>query len=195
MKKSSTTTRLALALGALVLAVAVGTPASALDAYQDRRGFFSGVGLGGGGAFRGGDPGGALLLDFQLGGGATKNLTFDMDLDLWFHLMDNQKNMLITPGPEVNYFFGDTGIFIRAGIGMALTFTWWDGGQDDGAGDGGKETENNDFNIGFDGSIGAGWEFFANSDIAVGLAVEGDYIVLRGDDIISVGFLVSLKHY
>ncbi|MCP4601544.1 MAG: hypothetical protein GY847_13700 [Proteobacteria bacterium] len=182
-KRSSLINRFGFALGALLLFAAIGTPARALDSYQDRRGFFLGMGLGGGGAFQGGDPGGAILLDFQLGGGATKNLTLDMDVDLWFHLMDTHKNLLITPGPEINYFIGDTGIFVRGGIGMALTTTWIDA------------TDNTDFNIGFDGSLGFGWEFFAESDLAVGLAVESDYIVLKDNDIISVGFAVSLKHY
>ncbi len=194
MKNISSTKRLALGLGALLLIVAIGSPASALDAYQDRRGFFSGVGIGGGGAFQDGDPGGALLLDFQLGGGATKNLTLDLDVDLCFHLMDNHRNFLITPGPEINYFFGETGIFIRGGIGMALTFTWYDS-VDEGISAGGKEPEDNDFNIGFDGSIGVGWEFFATSNLAFGLAVEADYVVLKGDDIIGIGFSLGLKYY
>ncbi|MCP4675895.1 MAG: hypothetical protein GY854_10395 [Deltaproteobacteria bacterium] len=194
MKNISLARKLALGLGALVLVVAIGSPAGALDAYQDRSGFFSGVGLGGGGAFQGGDPGGALLLDFQLGGGASKNLTLDLDLDLCFQLMDKHRNFLITPGPEINYFFGETGIFIRGGIGMALVFTWFDDPKED-IPAGGKEPENNDFNIGFDASIGVGWEFFANSNLAVGLAVEADYVVLKGDDIIGVGFSIGLKYY
>ncbi len=183
IKQSSSIKRIVFALGVLALVTAIGAPAMALDAYQDRRGFFWGMGLGGGGAFQDGDPGGAILFDFQLGGGATKNLTLCMDIDIWFHLMDNHKNLLITPGPEVNYFFGDTGIFIRGGIGMALTTTWID------------KPDDTKFKIGFDGSVGAGWEFFANSNLAMGLAMEGDYVVIKGYDIISVGFSFSLKHY
>ena len=158
MMNISSIKKLTPALGALVLIVVVSSPARALDAYQDRRGFFSGVGIGGGGAFQDGDPGGSLLLDFQLGGGATKQLTLALDIDLCFQLMDKHNNFLVTPGPEINYFFGETGIFIRGGVGMALTFTSYDAVKGD-ISSGGKKPENSDFNIGFDGSVGVGWEF------------------------------------
>lgn len=181
-------------VGGVAIFMTLASSASALDAYQDRRGFFGGIGLGGGGAFEGSSPGGALLFDFQLGGGAAQNVTLCLDTDLWIYVMDSNRNLLLTPGPELNYFFGDSGFFIRAGIGMALTFSWYDRVDDD-APAGGKEPGNTDFRLGFDGSLGVGFEFFANSNLAFGLAVEGDYIVLKGDDLASVGFSMSLKHY
>lgn len=181
-----------LALTAVVIFVGIASPAQALDAYRDRRGFFAGLGLGGGGAFQDGSPGGALLFDFQLGGGASENLTFALDTDIWFHLMDEHNNFLLTPGPEVNYFFGDSGVFVRAGIGMALTWVRLDIDEDIPGAEGLDDT---DFTIGFDSSVGVGWEFFGSSNWAFGLALEGDYIVLKGDDIFSVGFAVNLKYY
>ena len=184
MKTNTVIKRILPAIGAFILIAAIGSPASALDGYQDRKGFFTGIGIGGGGAFQDHDPGGALLFDFQLGGGATKNLTLALDTDLWIQIMDGYKNVLLTPGPEVNYFFGDTGIFIRGGIGMAMTFFRPE-----------AEGVDNDFMLGFDVSAGMGWEFFGGSDIALGFAVESDYVIIEGEDIISVGFVLSLKYY
>ena len=169
-------------------------PALALDGYQDRRGFFGGIGFGGGGVFAGSEPGGGIVFDFQLGGGATQNLTVALDTDLSIHILEHSRNLLLTPGPEVNYFFGETGIFARVGIGMALTFSWFED-TDFEIPAGGKKPDDTDFRLGFDGSLGVGWEFFVNSDLALGLAFEGDYVVLNGDDIASFGFSFGLKHY
>lgn len=186
MKKISIPKLTAAMLGAAMLVMIFSSQAYALDAYQDRRGFFAGIGTGGGVAIQGGNPGGAIMFDLQLGGGATKNLTLALDTDLWIQIMDGYNNIVLTPGPEVNYFFGDTGMFIRGGIGMALDFIKYD-----------PEPDNADkFKIGIDAGIGLGWEFFAGSDIAVGLALESDYVVLMdGDDIITVNFAIGLKYY
>ena len=110
-----------------------------------------------------------------------------MDFDLWFHLMDQNNNFLFTPGPEVNYFFGETGLFVRAGVGMALTWVWIKDAE--------PGEEDKDFLIGFDSSVGFGWEFFGSSNTALALAVEGDYVLLKGDDIASVAFAFNVKFY
>ncbi|MDJ0764671.1 MAG: hypothetical protein QNJ97_16955 [Myxococcota bacterium] len=191
MKKPSLSIHAVLIASASILIVAMATPVAALDAYRDRRGFFSGIGVGGGGALQDGDPGGAIMMDFQAGGGASQNLTLCLDLDLWFHLMDDHNNLLITPGPEVNYFFGDSGIFVRAGIGMALATRWekdYPAGEDD-----------TFFNIGFNGSLGGGWEFFGNSNLALGLALEGEYVLVKAIEevshIVTMGFAMNLRFY
>ena len=75
MKKTTTYRKIWTSIFAVAMVATLSGSAAALDSYQDRRGFFSGIGLGGGGAFQDGNPGGAMLFDFQLGGGATKNLT------------------------------------------------------------------------------------------------------------------------
>lgn len=186
--------KLALAMSSVAMILTLSGTATALDSYQDRRGFFGGFGLGGGGAFSGSEPGGGILVDFQLGGGATQNLTVCLDTDLWIHILDTSRNLMLTPGPEVNYFFGDTGIFLRVGLGMALTFSWFEDSYFV-VPPGGKRPSDTDFRLGFDGSLGVGWEFFVNSNLALGLALEGDYVVLNGDDIASVGFSFGLKHY
>lgn len=195
-------TRYAAAGAALAVLMTAASAASALDAYQDRRGIYAGVGLGGGAAFQDGEPGGGVLLDLQIGGGATKRITLALDVDFWFQLMDRHDNWMITPGPEVTFFITD-GLFVRAGVGMALTIIR--AGDDDeiSAGahtapvqTGGEKTWENDFTIGFDGALAVGWEFFANSNLAIGLALEGDYVsLIDHPDVIVASFGLSLKHY
>ena len=139
MKNAFATAKLVSAAAAIALIATVASPAGALDGYQDRRGLFTGIGIGGGAAFQSGEPGGALLFDLQLGGGASERLTLDLDVDFWFQSMDGYDNWLITPGPEVNFFVYD-GLFIRGAIGMALASMNPDSGDAD-------------FQIGFDGAI------------------------------------------
>lgn len=167
--------------------------AFALDAYQDRRGLFTGIGLGGGAAFQGDEQGGAMMIDLQLGGGATRDLTFDLDLDVWFQLMDTHENWMITPGPELNYFITE-GLFVRGGLGLALVFVTGDEVKETVPG-GGKSSEKTDFTLGGDFSLGLGYEFFAGANLALGGVIEGDYVVLKGDDVGSVNFGMELKYY
>jgi hypothetical protein len=184
-----------LGLGLLIIAGILTTSASAfaLDGYQDRRGLFTGIGLGGGAAFQGDERGGAMLIDLQLGGGAAKDLTFDLDLDVWFQLMDHHDNWMITPGPELNYFIAG-GLFVRAGLGLAMVFITGEKIKDDVPG-GGKTSEETDFTLGGDFSLGLGYEFFAGANLALGGVIEGDYVVLKGDDVGSVNFGIELKYY
>ena len=141
------------------------------------------MGFGGGGivAVPGGDVGGHILFDLQLGAGATQNLTLSFDTDVLIGLFDGHKNFIFTPGPEVNYFFGDTGFFIRGGIGAAMSII--------------NENNSNDFSIGFDSGVGFGYEFFANSNLSIGGSVEADYILRQRYDLVWFGFMFGLKYY
>jgi hypothetical protein len=194
MKRIAPELRVCLALPTVLLVLAIASPAAALDAHQDRRGLFSGVSLGGGVAIEPeGSTGGEILLDVQLGGGATENLTVAFDLDVWFQLLDDHQNWIIVPGPEINFFVWE-GLFFRVGFGMALTFIRGEKFDDTAAQ--GKKVEDNDFTLGFDGALGLGYEFFANSNLAMGLAVETDYFVLDDvDDVVSVGFSFGIRYY
>jgi hypothetical protein len=96
--------------------------------------------------------------------------------------MGNDMKFMITPGPEVNYYFGDTGLFLRGGAGAAMTMIWPD------------EADFN-FKVGLDVGLGFGWEFFFTSKTALGLVMEGDYIVLSGDDIGMVSFSMFFRFY
>ncbi len=169
-------------IGAMVVVTAIAGSANALDAYRDRRGMFGGIGFGGGAAIQGGEAGGGGLVDFQIGAGATKNLTICLDVDLWLHATGYDLKFLVTPGPEVNYYFGDTGLFIRGGAGAAMTMIWPDEGDFD-------------FKVGLDLGLGFGWEFFFTSKSAMGLVMEGDYILIIGDDIGMISFSMYFRFY
>ena len=161
----------------------ISSSAVALDAYQSRKGLFWGMGLGGGGAIRvpGGDIGGEGIFDFQLGGGATSHLTLALDTDISVLGYENTVGLGIAPGPEISYFFGETGLFIRVGLGAALNTMWVDG--------------DGEFFAGLDMDLGFGWEFFVTSNVALGMTIEGGYSLLSGDDNALVGFMIGFKYY
>jgi hypothetical protein len=188
------TTTIACSLAAAALALLVATPASALDAYRDRKGLFTGLDLGGGAAISGDEAGGEVLFDLVLGGGAADNLTLALDLDVRYQRFDaDRRNWLVVPGPEVNWFVAG-GLFLRAGVGLALTFVR--GPEVADVAMPGKKVEDNDFTLGFDGSLGLGYEFFVNSNLALSLALEGDYFLLdEQDDVFAVCFSMGLRYY
>ena len=170
-------------LTALFMLIVLSVPAQALDGFKDRRGLFWGMGFGGGGivAIPPGDTGGHILIDLQLGAGATQNLTLSFDTDVLVGLFEHERNFIFTPGPEVNYFFGSTGFFVRAGVGAAMSIL--------------NVNNANDFSIGFDSGVGFGYEFFVNSNLSLGVALETDYILRQGDDLLWFGFMFGLKYY
>ncbi len=161
-----------------------GTGAHALQTYQDRKGLFFGMGIGGGGVFGipSGDVGGEGIYDLQLGGGATSNLTLALDTDISVIGFADEITLAIIPGPELTYFFGETGLYLRGGLGAALTVVWVDGGS-------------GEFNAGFDADVGFGWEFFVRARFAMYLGLEAGYTVLQGDDHVNVGFMIGFKNY
>ncbi len=170
----------------LLLIVAITTVAGtvlALDGAKDRRGLFWGMGFGGGGAVvvSGGDTGGEVNFDIQLGAGVSNNLTSDFDIDIYTIIFKGQRQVIINPGPEINYFFGDTGLFIRGAFGAAMNII--------------NVGNDSDFLLGFDVGFGLGWEFFANTNLALGLAAEADYIVRQGEDLALFGFMFGLRYY
>ncbi len=178
MRELTRTRKILFGALALLVLTCTAAPAMAIDGYQDRKGLYGGLGTGGGVEFLGSDPGGGLFFDAQLGAGATQNFTLALDMDFWTHVFNGNKIYMLTPGPEVNFYIGDTGLFIRAGVGMAMTWP-----------------KNQDFMLGFDTSLGAGYEFFGGANTAMALAVEGDYMILDGPDIASIIFALNVKFY
>lgn len=157
--------------------------ASALDAAYDRRGPFWGMGIGGAGdlAIPGANVGGSATFDFQLGAGATKNLTLSLDVDVTGAFFESESNLIFCPGPELNYFFGESGIFLRFGVAAAISVVW--------------VGEQNEVQGGFQAGAGFGWEFFANTDLAVGAALEVDYMLRSGNDLVMFGMMFNMKYY
>lgn len=167
---------------ALALATSA-TDASALDGHRDRKGPFAGLGLGGGAAIIDGETGGEFMFDGQVGGGATRWLTFALDLDVRLQLVDGSKNWAVVPGPEINIFLGGN-FFLRAGIGLGFMFP-----EDD-------DTISKDFTFAFDGGVGVGYEFFMSSNVALDLAIEADYFIIDDlENMVTVGFTMGLRFY
>ena len=164
------------------LSLFVATDASALDGYQDRKGMFAGVGIGGGAAIQNDNVGGDMLLDVQLGGAPSNRVTFALDLDVRLQLVEGNSNWYLVPGPEFNFFLSDA-IFIRLGVGLAFVFPE-------------EDVMGKSLTLGMDASVGVGYEFFVNSNWAIDLAVEGDYFLLDNiEDVVTIGFTIGLKFY
>jgi hypothetical protein len=51
------------------------------------------------------------------------------------------------------------------------------------------------FDVGFDTGAAVGWEFFASSNVAVGLNLGVDYVFVRPENLLMVGFAMTLKYY
>lgn len=192
--KPTRTTAIAGALTACTLLVLAAGPAEALDAYQDRKGLFSGIGLGGGAVLSDDEAGGEFLFDLTLGGGATSDLTLALDIDVRYQRFDaDRQNWMVVPGPQLDWFIAG-GLFIRAGVGLALVFA--KGPEVADVPVPGKEVKDNDFTIGFDATLGLGYEFFVNSNLALGLALEGDYYLLDEiEDVFGICFMLGLRYY
>lgn len=193
MTKRIWTAKLAgsMAVAAVLLA---GAPAAGLDGYQDRRGLFTGLGIGGGVALSDGDAGGEVLFELVLGGGATEQLTLALDIDVRYQRLDaDRQNWMVVPGPEASYFLSN-GLFVRAGVGLAMVFV--QGQEITDVATPGKAVKDKDFTFGFDGSLGLGWEFFVNSNLALGLAVEADYFLIDGHpDVFVIGLSMGMRYY
>jgi hypothetical protein len=157
--------------------------AAALDGYQDRRGLFSGLGVGGSAAIQGGSVGGEAGFHAQIGGGATKRLTLALDIDTRVQIVDGRTSWMLVPGPQLDVFLLES-LFVSAGVGLAFVFPDADLLPD-------KELV-----FGFDGMLGLGFEFFVGSDVAIDLGVEGDVIVIDAmDDAFTVGFWLGFRYY
>ena len=144
----------------LATLLTLATPAFALDGYQDRKGAFGGIAIGGGGGrtdvdgFDVGD-GIGLVAQGRVGGGLNDRLTMDLSYT-WF-TRDRVGHGLMAVAS--NIFLTDE-LFLRLGVGLGR------GVVTDAAGD----TETEDFSMGL--LAGGGIEFFLNSNLAAGFTVQ-----------------------
>jgi hypothetical protein len=162
---------ISIALSLLTVGV-LATPALALDAFRDRRGLFFGL-LAGGGGSKADVDGAERQLGFNLrarvGGGVNEQLTLDAEYGFNTHSDDQFSRQLHAFGVNANLFPAkDMGLFFRVGGGLVLGQYEFDG-QALGIGDR-SESE-----LGLGAGAGVGYEFFANSDLAVGLLVDFQY--------------------
>lgn len=167
MKRHLTTTAIVL------IALFFGVEATALDAYEDRRGLFLGIGIGGGvgaatttfdGDQTGLDEGRQLGLNLSatLGGGANEFLTLGGQGNWWIRtvkvgsrsLSHQHLNFLA----DANLFFFD-GFYGEGGVGLA--YAVFDTARN-------SETTFTYRELGLAAKVGAGYEFFMNGTTAVG---------------------------
>ena len=139
--------------------------AFALDAYQDRRGVFSGVGVGVGVGKADADKAESQTgFNFRgrLGGGANKQLTLDGEVGAWVHFDDDQGASIYSGLLGVSYFPLD-GLYVR-GVGGASYLSVDEGESETGLAFG----------------AGLGYEFFVDANLAIGIGA--DYLQHFYDD-------------
>lgn len=163
----------------------------ALDAWRDRRGLYYGATIGGGSGQAKTDNDQynieserelGLNLRLRVGGGASKTLTLDAELGMWFGLddkIDKPANAITTGFIGANVFIAD-GLYLRGFGGLAhMSF----------------DNENIDAETGLGVGAGAGYEFFANSDLAVGVGVDYQRHFYDDFDFDLFSLGVSLNYY
>jgi len=131
------------------------TSAHALDAWRDRKGLFYGGGVGFGVGkkdIQGDENEVAINGRLRLGGGVNDMLTLDAELGLGNQI--DVDTTLVTGMLGANVFVVD-GMYLRAMGGMAHI---------------GPKHDKSNTGLGF--GAGLGYEFFANSDLAVGVGAD-----------------------
>lgn len=186
-----------LALGAFT------TNAMALDGYQDRKGPFIGVGLGGGVSLVEADPEGdvtgidqgrkvGLHLHGIVGGGATDNLVFGAEANWWARTVYIEgKEDRALEHHHLNFsgvldFFLFENFYVEGGMGMAY-------GIFDVERNGTTEFRYQE--LGLSAKMGAGFEFFTSSNVAIGMRANytRHFYSKASFDTLSAGF--TLRWY
>ncbi|MCA9527468.1 MAG: outer membrane beta-barrel protein [Myxococcales bacterium] len=158
---------LSLSLGALVLGTA--GQAMALDGWHDRRGLLFGLGLGGGiGQVHSdgldSDQEFGINVRARVGGGVNERLTLDFDLGMHFQsstVGPVDVDQRITTGMVGANFFLMDGLYLRGMAGMGHYSTEPQDSKLEG-----------DSEVGLAVGVGAGYEFFANADLAIGVGAD-----------------------
>ena len=141
--------------------------ALALDGYRDRRGLFYGVGFGGGQTKADVDGAdGHIGYNFRarIGGGIDKELTLEAEIGL-NSVAYSQSGIDVTQDITTvavgGSIFVKQGLYIRAQGGIADMTVEVD-----------LDNVDPDSQTGLFMGVGAGYEFFANADLAIGLGVD-----------------------
>ncbi len=160
------------ALCAALLLTFFAADAAALDGYQDRRGLFAGIGIGGGvgtaqteaNEDTGMESGRRLGLHLHgiLGGGVSDNLTMGVEGNWWARTVRLGDNALdhhhLSFNAVANFFLID-GFYVQGGVGLAYAI--FDAQRV------GQSTFRYQ-ELGLATKAGAGFEFFTSSQLAVG---------------------------
>lgn len=182
------------------LATFVASQAFALDAYQDRRGIFAGVNVGGGAGFVGVDPVTDVTgldenrrlgfhLGAEVGGGIGTRLTASLQGNWWIrtvtlgsrHLDHQHLNFM----PTANLFIID-GFYAEGGAGLAYAVF---------------DAERNDIRIqkyremGLAAKLGLGYEFFLNGTVAAGIKAGYTRHFYGNANFDTISGMVTLRWY
>lgn len=174
-----------LACCAALLVTGLAGQAFALDGYRDRRGLYFGINVGGGAGQAELDGAKAdrnlgLTIGARIGGGINKRLTLDLSVDGYFQTGKEEAAGGVEFDVDTNLwsgllggsFFLADGLYVRGGFGLASIEQERTSKTDTGG-------NSDEVGIGF--SVGGGYEFFANGDLAVGAG--GDFRAFTFDEI------------
>ena len=173
-------------LFAIALSLCAG-PALALDGYQKRKGIFYGLGFGGG-HIKGDAEGseGHIGYNFRarIGGGVNEQLTLDAELG-FSNASYTQNDAKVedstrTIGVGANVFLGKD-LYVRLQGGIADTTSEI------------GPTSNDETGLFVAG--GAGYEFFANADLAIGVGVDFQHQMYDDSNVNALNFGVTANWY
>lgn len=171
-----------------LLVLGVAGQALALDAWRDRRGLLLGIGIGGGVGQSNADRAESHVgfnYSARVGGGVTQNLTLDGEYRGHYEFYD-VGDVDVTHGIHMGVvganLFVFEGLYIRGMGGLAYSSLETSTGADD------SET-------GLTLGAGAGYEFFANSDLAVGVGGDFQYLFFDRADFTLINFGITATWY
>ncbi len=187
------------ALLAALMVIGLAGEAFALDGYRDRKGMYYGLSLGGGSAKAdtdGADSKLGIHLRGRVGGGINKHVTLDGELGWRYQSTDEDVGLgelTVTEQFLTMYvggsFFVFDGLYVRAFGGLAhlIVSVDFDGGIINGYDD--------DSYTGLGMGAGLGYEFFASSDLAIGIGADVQQQIYDDASITQFNFGVSANWY
>jgi hypothetical protein len=153
----------------------------ALEGYQDRRGFFAGAGIGGGGVMDQKDQKFGIRGQLNFGGGVSQDMLLDLVMGFWHFSLDKKANFIFTPGIEMSYFV-HRNLFLKLGVSMGWR-TW-------------EENKKDKSKLGMGFGLGTGAEFFMSSSTAFGVGLDYKYHVYPDiPDLHFIGLNANIKWY
>lgn len=191
------------ALLAALMVIGLAGEAFALDGYRDRKGMFYGMSLGGGSATidvkDNDDSKLGVHLRGRLGGGINKHLTLDGELG--WRYQSTEKDIL---GGEATFsetfltmyvggsFFVFDGLYIRAFGGLAHVIM---ASEFDASAPGVTFEDGDKSFTGLGVGAGLGYEFFASSDLAIGIGADFQHQIYDDFEVDQLNFGVSANWY
>lgn len=187
------------ALLAALMVIGLAGEAFALDGYRDRKGMFYGLSLGGGSATPDTDGAESRLgihLRGRVGGGINKHVTLDGELGWRYQSTEEDaafgeytvSETFLTMFVGGNFFVID-GLYIRAfgGLSHLIQSFEYDGTFVNGFDD--------DSYTGLGVGAGLGYEFFASSDLAIGIGGDFQHHMFDDFAVDQINFGVSGNWY